>query len=250
MKPMFASFLAHLVETLGEDPRDLKYNVDHFVRFVGRGSEFTLWDRLPFVVHGKRVAVVVCLKPTFGTLSSHVDFTEALLRTFVTAHAPKDTHNARRFSGKRVLACFFTFTSPLPVWIDLGQEPRFEVLRACLADTIKRKYRSSNPVLLAAVGNACRQACRDTEDPDPRRVFQKVDDTVDARLQKGSTLPNYMCEFVTCIKQDARKRRRVDDTLLSLGTGDNVVVNDDGGHARDLEDMMCMSVEDWLSPPM
>ena len=241
VRPMFASFLVHVVEVLGEDPRDLKYNVDHVVRFVGRASEFTMWDKLPFVVHGKRVAVIISLKPTFGALSSHVDFTEALIQTFVTAHPPVDTNNARRFAGKRVLVCFFTFTSPHPVWIDMGEEPHYDVFCDCLSHTLKRKYRLSNPVLLASVGKACRRACVDTQTPDPKRTFEVVEEIVETQL-KGGNLPDYMSEFITCIKQNARKKRRIDDDLLRLGTSD-----DNGGHAEDLEEMMCMSVDDWLS---
>jgi hypothetical protein len=215
MRRQFDAFMHHLRSALGDDS-PVSFNINHMLVFDGCSINhcFKLYDTLPFIATTTRHVVLLAMCPSFTRMERDGVFVKALLQTFMVRNVSKSSANFKRFHGKQVFMCVFTFSSDAPVWLNLHYSDGDDgSVRECIAGALVHRFAGTNETLWAQFRKRLQQ-----NNLRAGPTFQAMEEMLDG---SKSNVPEYVTRFMCHAKKESRKKgcfavRSVEDIHAAL----------------------------------
>lgn len=198
---MFDKFMLYLRTTLGDDT-PIKFNIDHEIKFKGFSDDFQIHKRLPVIATTDNNVVLIVLQPSFTRMQRDETFANALISTFLVRNSSEDSNNHKRFNGKRVSVCVFTFSSNEPVWLNIDYDEGSDIpIRDCITTAMKEHYNKLNEVLWEKLQECLRKSPLGLLRP----VFMAMDKWLAEYSNDSNKVPKYVSKWLENAKEQSRK---------------------------------------------
>jgi hypothetical protein len=185
IRHMYDEFLKKVYEIIPASER-LTTNIFHKISLQG-SSEFTIWNTyIPLISHSSSHVFYFIVKPTFNLLNFNEVIFEAISNTALISHCDKESENFKRYHGKTVIVCVFTFDSIEPIFIQV-------------------------PITEKTIGNSIEGYLYDKYTSLNERVYQLYEhyhslnetnaiECILDKLQSKSKMPSYITDFFVTVK--------------------------------------------------
>jgi len=202
---MFDKFMLYLRTTLADDT-PIKFNIDHTIIFKGNSDDFKLHKKVPFIATTERNVVLIVLQPSFTRMQRDETFVNALINTFLVRNSNEGSNNYKRFNGKQVFVCVFTFSCNEPVWLNINYKDDCDVpIRDVITAAMKNHFEKLNDALWEKL-QECQTNC-------PLGLLRPVFTSMEKWLEEYSNkfnvkVPKYVSKWLANVKEESRKKGR------------------------------------------
>jgi len=206
--------------------KQMKYNIFHNVDFGKCNDNFCIKNDFDVIGYSEDCVIYFMIKPQFSDLNFNDIMYTSLLQTFSILNCTQDgTNNYKKFNGKKIFTCIFTFDSIEPIFYELNIDLNNLVLKQSIKQYLLTTYSQYHEEIYKFY-----KYCRDNK---PKKE-NSINHTITMIKENYKSMPRYIEDYFRDVNKEINSCKTNKDQLnLAL-----TKVND--------KDIMCMNLNSYL----
>lgn len=188
---MYVNYVAYIKKYL-KDESEFVYNVYHNVYYGAKNENMSIMQSFPVIAHSENSVVFFLIKPTFNKLNFDRVMFDVIFNAFILNNC-RDENNLKRYHGKKIVGCIFTFDSSWPIFCNPKSYKHKDVIARCIKEYLSEKYSKNHGMVYNFY-----EYCKANTQPSTNVI-----DHVNNELQLGSykKIPAYIKQFFNGLKE-------------------------------------------------
>jgi hypothetical protein len=206
--------------------KQMKYNIFHCVNFGKYNDNFCIINEFKVIGYSEGCVIYFMIKPQFSNLNFNDVMYSSLLQTFIMMNCSQnDSENYKKFNGKKIFTCIFTFDSIEPIFYELNIDLNNLVLKQSIKQYLLTTFSQYHDDIYKFY-----KYCRDNKPT----TENSIDFTLSKIKANKYTLPRYIEDYFRDINKEINAcKSNKDKMLLALSK-----VND--------KDVMILNLNSYL----
>jgi len=163
----------------------------------------------PIIAHSENHVIFFIIKPQFNKLNFDRVMFDVIFNAFILNNC-RDENNLKRYHGKKIVACIFTFDSTWPIFCNPKIYKHKDIIKKCLREYLLNKYSKNHEMVYNFY-----EYCKDHAPPNAN-VLDYVNNELTANNYKK--IPVYIKHFFTNLKEmvEITKTNFMDELKIGL----------------------------------